>query len=180
MHHRVASHAAFVIATVIALAAFACSSAPETGSLGRDTKNTDPKPSSAPETDEKPVTGTQTPTPAGTSTPAATGECGKKADGNACFECCVEKDPAAFEAADKVWFDCACAADACQTACAASICGTTDAEPNAACDTCLQQKGPACGAKADAACDANPACKAINTCADTQCAAFDKSDGGAP
>jgi hypothetical protein len=179
MHQRFVSHSAVALATVIALAAFACSSATEPGPIGRDTKKTEPKPT-APEGENTPAASTPTTATPGTTTPAPAGVCGKKADANACFECCIEKDPAAFEAADKVWFDCACAADACKTACADSVCGTTDAEPNAACTTCLQQKGPACETQADAACQANAGCKAIDACAQTECAPLDKSDGGAP
>ena len=97
--------------------------------------------------------------------------CGAKATADACGECCVAKAPAAYEAAEEVFFDCICAATACQTACSESLCATAENQnaPTAACEACLETNGQACDDKATAACDANADCKSVSTCYEASC-----------
>jgi hypothetical protein len=169
----ITSRLAVSVSTVLALAAFACSSAPSTDiGTGTPTKN-------ATKTGDKPGTGNSTgTTPGGNTTDPApstplqdTKACGQKTTSKACGDCCLASAPTALDAADQVWGECICAATACQTECSASICSTTDtqAAPTAACDSCLMAKGQACEDKAATTCDADPKCKAAHACIVTNC-----------
>jgi hypothetical protein len=171
------------LSTFLALAAFACSGASPDGTVGTGSKN-EKTPSSAQKAGDK-TTSTTDPTTPGPSTPLSdTSECGKKATSAACGECCIAKNPTAYDTASEVGYACVCEATACQTACAESICATADNqnEPTAACKTCLDSKGPACDDKATAACDANADCKSVAACLTTSCgpiAAKENPGGGA-
>lgn len=166
------------LATLVALAAFACSGAPETSSIPGSEK--DEAPTTAKKADDKNAqTDTNTTTPAPSTPLSETSECGKKTTAKDCGACCIAKNPAAFEAASEVGYACVCAATACQTACADSTCAAADNqnEPNAACKACLDDKGPACDDKATAACDTNADCKAIDACLVTSCDPILKREG---
>lgn len=172
MHHRVASPVAVLLSTLAALAAVACSAAPDApGSLDSDVKSTDP-PVKTGGGSPSGSSGTTTPTP--TPIPTA-GTCSAKADGQACFDCCVAKgDVKAHDVVEEVYFSCVCAATACATQCAASVCGDTQAAPTAECDACLEANDKGCFAKADAACEASAGCKAISACGKSECSNFAK------
>lgn len=173
MKTRSGSRLAVSLATLLALAAFACSSSvPDTIGNGESKTKTPSGPAKG-ANDQNPAdkpAGDPAPT-----TPAKplddAGECGKKADAQTCGDCCIAKAPDAWDAADKVYFDCICAATTCQTQCAESVCAAADNEnePTAACKTCLDANDQTCGDKANAACDANAACKAIDACLTSQC-----------
>lgn len=181
MNHRTESRFAVAFSTLVALAAFACSSAPES-SIPSSSKDSSPPSSAKKNDDTKSDTSKTTPEP---ETPLSdTSECGKKTTAQACGDCCIAKNPAAWDAADEVAYTCICAATACQTACAASICATADNqnEPTAECKTCLDTNGQSCDDKATASCDANADCKAIEACLTTSCDPIadkeDQSGGG--
>lgn len=184
MNHRLTSRLAVGLSTFVALAAFACSGASPDSGLGTGSKSEAP-PTTAKKTDDNKTT-TTTPdpdkaTPAPSTPLADTSECGKKTTAEACGDCCIAKNPTAWDAAGEVGFSCICAAATCQTACAASICATADNqnEPTAACKTCLDTNGQTCDDKAIAACDANADCKAIDACLTTSCDPIAKKEGSA-
>lgn len=160
------------LSTVLALAAFACSSsAPDTG-LGSGSKDDTP-PSSAKKADDKTTTSDTDKTTPAPSTPLSDDKaCGAKPTADACGDCCIAKSPAAYDAASEVGYDCICAATACQTACAESICATAENQnaPTAACEACLDTNGQTCEDKFVAACNANADCKAVESCMVTACA----------
>jgi hypothetical protein len=176
----ITSRLAVSLSTVLALAAFACSAAPTTDTgTGTPTKN-------ATKTGDKTGNDTSTgATPGGNTDPAPstplqdTNACGQKTTSQACGDCCLASAPTALDAADQVWAECACAATACQTECSASICSTTDNQnqPTAACESCLQAKGPACEEKAAATCDADPKCKTAEACLVTNCDPIAQKEG---
>ena len=174
MQYRLASRFAVCLSACVALAAFACTAATTTVPGGTSSGGT---PTSKDAGDGTPTTdaGNTDAAPA----PSDQAACGKRATAQDCDDCCIATDPAAYDAADQVWSDCICAATACQTACVASICAAADNqnEPTAACQTCLDSKGDACNQKAGATCDANAACKAVDTCRATYCDAL-AGDGG--
>lgn len=171
MHHRLDSRLAVTLASVIASAAVACSAAPAPTTSEQDKAVTTKTPTKSPDASAPPAADTDPTTP----TPTA-GECSKKADGDACFDCCYAKAPAAYDAVEEVFAACICQAPgACKTDCADSFCGTdATKEPSAACSTCLKANAPTCGPKADAACEASAGCKAVEACARTECAKLDK------
>jgi hypothetical protein len=176
---------ALCLSSFVALAAVACSGAP------------DPIPTSS--SKKASTAGEDTKTPSGTKTPAAgnnsspsspttpapstplsdTSACGKKADAQACGDCCLAGSPTALDAADKAEGDCMCATAACQTACAASVCSDTANmnEPTAACGTCLDAHQQECSAKFDAACT-SAECTAAISCLTTQCDPLSAMTGG--
>ncbi len=169
------------LSTVLALAAFACSGASPDTSVGSGTKSAKtPTPAKGDDTSS-----TADPTTPGPSTALSdTSACGSKPTSEACGDCCLAKTPTAFDAADDAGYACICAATACQTACAESICAAADNqnEPTAACKTCLDTSGPACDDKANAICDASADCKAASACMTTSCApiaAKENPGGGA-
>jgi hypothetical protein len=163
------SRLAVCLSSFVALAAFACSSAPvETG--GADKPSTK-APAGSKNTDKETSTDTDKTDTEPSKPLSDTAACGQKATAQACGACCLEKTPEALDASDKVYGDCVCAPTACGTECAASYCSEKENqnEPTAACNTCLDAKEPACGDKADAVCNADPACKAADACLVTSC-----------
>lgn len=176
---------AVCLSSFVALAAVACSGAPDpaptssskkASTAGDSTKT--PTGSNTPGASNQPGSSASTPAP---STPLSdTSACGKKADAMTCETCCLAGTPKAFEAAGQAEGDCYCAAAACQTACSASICSDTQNmnEPTAACTTCLDAHDQECGAKFTATCDADAACKAADACTTTQCDPLAKMAGG--
>lgn len=165
---NITSRFAVSLASVIALAAFACSSAqPDTGLS--DSKPTGSKTPAPAKDDDSKATDTSPSEP--TQPLDDSKACGSKATAQECGECCLAKKPTAFDAADQIFFDCICAATACATACSDSVCATADNdnEPNAACKTCLDAQEPACDTKAGAACDADADCKAAEACLASSC-----------
>ena len=179
MHHRVASPLAVILSTVAALAAVACRAAPEApGSLDSDVKGTVPpaKADKGKSSGSSGSSGSTTPTPTPITPDPTAGTCSAKADGQACFDCCVAKgDVKAHDAVEEIYFSCVCAATACATQCAASVCGDTQAAPTAECDACLKTNDAACFKKADAACEASAGCKGISACGKSECSKFDES-----
>jgi len=176
---------ALCLSSFVALAAVACSGAPDpaptssskkASTAGDNTKT--PSGSKTPAADNSSPSSPSTPAP---SAPLAdTSACGKKADAQACGDCCLAGTPTAVDAADKAEGDCMCAASACQTACAASVCSDTDNmnQPTAACETCLDAHQPECAAKFDATCNPDAACKAAVSCVTTQCDPLAAMTGG--
>jgi hypothetical protein len=176
MNHRFDTRLVVCVASFIALAAVACSSAPEP-SLSSDQKEVSggKTPAKTP-ADNSP----QTPNPVGTANPTPTdpaapaGECAKKADGDACFDCCIAKSPDEYDKVNAVFDDCICVAPgACKADCADTYCGADPSkQPTAACEACITANEATCGAKADTACEASAGCKAVEACGKTECAAF--------
>jgi hypothetical protein len=164
----------------LALVLFACSSesptssvkGPSTAAQNQNDDDDDKTPSN-PGSTNTPSTSSDPTDPA----PAAGGQCGSQAKAEACFSCC---DPTqkAFEAADKSYGDCICAAAKCGTQCAQTACNAanpTEPAQNDACDTCLMQNADACGQAADAVCDADANCKKAADCVEAaKC--YDKAE----
>ncbi|MDB4934519.1 MAG: hypothetical protein JWP87_1491 [Labilithrix sp.] len=178
MNTRRVSRLAVVLSSIVALGAFACSSAPPDTGADKSSGETKTAPKKA-GNDTTADTGTSTPEP---STPLSdTAACGQKATAKECGDCCLAKTPTAFDAADDEYFGCLCAATACATACAASVCATADNqnEPTAACNTCLDTNEETCGKKADAICAANADCKAADACMATSCEPLAKKEEAA-
>lgn len=187
MNNRIGSRLAVSLASLVALAAFACSGAPPASDIGQgDTKAKDKAPSSAGKT---PSGSTPAPTTPGgdTTKPPVTpleddNACGKKPDAMTCEDCCFAKAPTAFDAADKAYFDCLCAPTTCATDCAASVCADkeNENEPTAACKACLDKNEDSCDAKAGAVCEGSAACKAVDACLATQCDPKEPQGGDQP
>lgn len=182
MKNRPTSRAVLVLSSFLALAAFACSSAtPDTGTGAGDKSDT---PTSGKKTGDKaPTTDTSPTTPAPSTPLADSAACGSKPTSEACGDCCIAKNPTAYDAAGEVGYTCMCAAAACQTACAESICAATDNQntPTAACKTCIDANAKTCDDKAAAACAANADCKVVQDCFTTSCdpiAAKENAAGG--
>jgi hypothetical protein len=191
MNTRSGSRLGVVLSSIVALAAFACSSPPPSSDLGTGTGSQKKTGSKTPSgsTDGTDDTGNGDKTAADMTTPppaqqggdtglAAT--CAKKTTSQDCGTCCLDKTPNALDAADKVFGDCMCAPAACATQCAASVCSMTQNQnqPTAECSTCLQTNEMACGAKADATCNADPTCKAAEACYETACAPIEAKENG--
>jgi hypothetical protein len=168
---------ALCLSSFVALAAVACSGAPDPiptssskkASTAGDNART-PSGSTTPAASDS--SSPSSPTTPATSTPLSdTSTCGKKADAQACGDCCLAGSPTALDAADQAEGDCMCAATACQAACLASVCSDTANmnQPTAACETCLDAHQPECAAKFDATCNPDAACKAAISCLTTQC-----------
>ena len=179
------SRFALCLSSLVALAAVACSGAPDSiptssskkASTAGDSTKTPTGSAKAPTANNSTSTGATTPAP---STPLSDdAACGKKADSTACGDCCVAKSPMALDAADQAEGDCMCAAAACQTACSASVCSATanTTQPTEACFTCLDSHRTECVAKFDAACTSAD-CKAVVSCLKTQCDPLDAMTGG--
>jgi hypothetical protein len=181
------------LATLVALATFACSgaSAPsqDTGSgTGSQKKaSTSKTGGTASDTggsgDNKTAQDMTTPPPkTGTDTSGLAATCAKKTTSQDCGQCCLGTTPNALDASDKVFGDCMCAPTACATQCAASVCSTMQNmnQPTAECSTCLQNNEMACGAKADATCNADAACKAAESCYETACAPIEAKENMKP
>lgn len=165
----------------LALVLFACSSESPTSSVkgpstaaqnqNDDDDKAPPSPGSTATND--PASSSDPTDPA----PAGGGQCASQTKAEACFTCC---DPSqkAFEAADKSYGDCICAAAKCGTQCAQTACNAANpAEPaqGDACDTCLAQNSDACGQAAAAVCDADANCKKASECVEAaKC--FDKGE----
>jgi hypothetical protein len=173
MHHRFDSRLAVTLASIIAFAAVACSAAPAPVSELDAPKNKAP---SKTDDSDSPTTETNPTNPApGPSTPApASGECGKKADGDACFECCYQKSPAEIDKVEEIFAACICTTPgACKADCADTYCSANnDTPPSAACEACLNTNAAPCKEKADVACKASPACMAFDACAESECSKF--------
>lgn len=164
----------------LALVLFACSSesptssvkGPSTAAQNQNDDDDDKTPSKPGNTASNDPASSSDPTE-----PAGGGQCASQAKAEACFNCC---DPSqkAFEAADKSYGDCICAAAKCGTQCAQTACNAanpTEPAQNDACDTCLMQNSDACGQAAAAVCDADANCKAAEACVEAaKC--FDKPD----
>jgi len=179
MKNRLESRFAVGLSTFIALAAFACSGASTDTGLGTGSKNEAPTGTAKKADDTAPTTDTSKTSPTPQAPAADSAECAKKATAQDCGDCCIAKNPAAWDAAGEVGYACICAATTCQTACAASICAAADNqnEPTAACKTCLDANDQACQDKSIAACDANADCKAIDACMMTACEPIAQKEG---
>jgi hypothetical protein len=179
MNHRLDSRFAVCLSTFVALAAFACSSAPpETGS---EKPSSEKAPSNKKADDKNATSDTSKNDPEPSKPLSDTSACGQKATAQECGDCCLAKTPTALDASDKIFGDCMCAAATCETVCSASACAAADNQnqPTAACETCLKTNGQACEDKAKAACDADAECKAADACLATSCAALEQKEGAA-
>lgn len=149
-----------LLATGLIGVAAACSSATADPLGGDTTKNSTTKrdsgtsgTSSGGEPTEDDDAGSTTRNPSNPNT------CATKTTDFECAVCCGYSE-ALFAAADEAFGACACQTETdCKAECGATFCN--DQEPSAACDTCLTQK---CDPKGAAACEANAACKAFETC----------------
>jgi hypothetical protein len=169
------------VSTLFALAAVACSGAPSDTGLGTGSKDEAP-PTTAKKPGDKATTSDTSQTSPAPSTPLADdAACGTKTTSQACSDCCIAKNPTAYDAAGAVGFACICAATTCQTACADSVCAAADNQnqPTAACKACLDTNGQTCDDKVTAACDANADCKAIEACLTTSCDPIAAKEGAA-
>jgi hypothetical protein len=181
MKNHLVSRLAVGLSSLLALAAFACSGAPSDTGLGTGSKDEAP-PTTAKKTGNGATASDTSKTSPAPSTPLADdAACGTKTTSQACGECCIAKNPAAFDAANEVAFTCICAATTCLTACADSVCAATDNQntPTAACTACLDTNGKTCDDKATAACDASTDCKAIEACLTTSCDPIAAKEGAA-
>ena len=166
----------------LALVLFACSSesptssvkGPSTAAQNQNDDDDDKTPSKPGSTASNDPASSSNPTdPA----PAGGGQCASQAKAQGCFDCC---DPSqkAFEAADKAFGDCICAAAKCGTQCAQTACNAANpAEPaqGDACDTCLQANVDACDTVAGDVCDKDANCKTASACVEAaKC--FDKPE----
>jgi hypothetical protein len=107
-------------------------------------------------------------------TPTGDDVCAAETTRQACGSCCIMNHAAGAKAIQDSVEACACkgtGADggtpACMTECATTFCAATPAQPNAACNTCLQASigaGGACQASVGAACTASPDCVAEQKC----------------
>ncbi len=107
-------------------------------------------------------------------TPTGDEACAAETTRQACGSCCIKNHPAGAKAIQDSVEACACkgtGADsgtpACMTECASTFCAATPAQPNAACNTCLQGSigaGGACQASVSAACTASADCVAEQKC----------------
>ena len=108
--------------------------------------------------------------------------CGAEATLSACGTCCGNGHKTGATNSLQMILACACAgtgakdagaAGPCATACAATFCASTPKNPDAACNTCIQnslKQGGACFDGVNAACGADKECVAYNTCLNDQCA----------
>lgn len=166
----------------LALVLFACSSESPTSSVkGPSTAAQNQNDDDDDKTPAKPgSTSSNTPSSSSDPTdpaPAAGGQCASQAKAEACFDCC-DPSKTAFEASDKAYGDCICAAAKCGTQCAQTACNAASPKEPAqgdACDTCLMQNSDACGQSAASICDADANCKKASECVEAaKC--FDKAE----
>ncbi len=168
------SRISVVVATTLAIAAFACSSAPApSGDLNpkRETSSSNPDKESTPdknnpskpggEEEEENTPGEETPTGGDGAA------CLQKADAEGCFTCCDAIDPKAFDEAIAAADACLCGANgACNTQCANSICKGAE-EPDAACGQCLDSQAAAkCEDTFFQTCESKASCKTVLACED--------------
>jgi hypothetical protein len=100
--------------------------------------------------------------------------------GQACFDCCGESDQT-FDEADKAYDNCACVRTECNTECGvycAERQSNPSAEPNEACQTCLESDvmAAACDPQFLAKCESLPHCKKVTDC--VSAAKCSDDDGG--
>jgi len=175
-----------IVVSLVAVALFACSSAPPDTTLdgelnsgnsakssktpsktsgtgtntgtAQQTNPTDPADPAAPANPAAPATPT---TPA----PAGNGQCAGQQTADACFQCCDTASPGGFDVDSQAFGQCVCETPGtCAAACATSFCA--GGPPTAACEQCLNG-ATQCEAQAEAACNANAACAAAFACSDS-------------
>ena len=184
MNDRAHTRAAVSLAAVIALTAFACSSAPVANDgEGSDSKLVDKKKDK--DTDGDTKTDTDPTTPTTPTKPSGEplkddGACGKQTTGDACATCCEAKSPGAMDAANDVFLAHICQASTCNTACDGALCGTANenAELTEACFTCIDTNYEAAETKATAECAKTAGCKLVNSCLETSCGPLFEKEGG--
>ena len=102
-------------------------------------------------------------------------ECAEQASLQGCAQCCATNHPAGYKTFEDSLLACACegtGADGgtgpCATACGDTACAATPANPDAACNKCLQDsvgQGGACQQAVSDACTADKECLAQQQCA---------------
>jgi hypothetical protein len=109
-------------------------------------------------------------------TPTGDDVCAAEATRQACGSCCIKNHPAGAKAIQDSVEACACKGTGADggtapcmgmTECGTTFCAATPAQPNAACNTCLQASlgsGGACQGSVSAACSASPDCVAEQKC----------------
>lgn len=103
---------------------------------------------------------------AATPAPAGGGQCAAQQTFDTCMQCCDQAFPGGFEVDAQAFGQCACESPGpCAQACAGSFCAGGQATP--ACEQCLAVNAAQCNTTAEAACNANAACKGVFTCYDT-------------
>jgi hypothetical protein len=157
--------------TALGLLVFvACSGAP-----AADVEQGAPSPTDAADSGTAPptTTGTSTPPPAPAPDAGAkkAGACAGETSKQSCSSCCAklhEDGAATYIGAIMV---CMCEATTCLKACEKTLCNAdTPAEPDGACNSCLQQQTSACSADIQSACAADADCMAFDACiADSGC-----------
>ena len=178
------SRFALCLSSFVAMAAIACSGAPDPAPSSTPKKASTPADTKTPKGSTPPPasndTGATSPgTPAASTPLSDTSACGKKADADMCDACCLAGNPKALDAAFQAEGDCMCAPAACATQCAASVCAQADNmnQPTDACGMCLDAHQQECGAKFDTTCQADAACKAADACQMSQCDPLAKMSG---
>lgn len=149
------------VAACVALVIVACSSSDEDTDLRAKATNGKGDASAAGSTSSSDKSGLET---KDSSAPAPK-TCSIDEGADACFACCEENHPGGAPVYDHALRTCLCAATACATECAASLCAATPTEPTEGddCSTCIDD-AVECEAQAEAACAASAACSALVDC----------------
>ena len=149
------------VAAVVSIVIVACSSSDSSTNLGA--KGTTTKGDASADASKSSSDKSELETKDSSAPPSTT--CSKDQGADACFECCEAKNPNGAPAYDQAMRTCLCAASACATQCAESVCAATPTEPTDGddCSTCIDDEVE-CEAQAEAACAANAACSALAAC----------------
>jgi hypothetical protein len=104
-------------------------------------------------------------TDGGASASGGTGACASQPTFLLCFNCC--NPPKSYFDGQTAIANCICDT-ACKTECASSCAASNPTDPTPACSTCADSDAThtTCAPKGQALCDADPACKAYQACAD--------------
>lgn len=158
------------LGVVLGLALAACSSS---SSPSSSTDPTEPTPSSSA---KKPDTTATPPPPPPPADQPKTGDaaCGAESTNQACQECCIQNHQSGYQTYLGAMLACACGtgdagAGVCATECKDTACKNPPAQPDAACNTCLQNalssQSSACAQPVSTACQSDKDCTALATCA---------------
>lgn len=156
------------IVTALALLAIACTTT---------TTTTTPDPAAgktATATDGGKADAAKTPadnTSGGPSEEPPAPSCADETGQQACAQCCAADNQAGAKVYSDAVSQCMCEDANCATECAETLCASTPANPDAACNTCFGEKQAACGEVVGTACGASADCMTFNKClTDSGCA----------
>jgi hypothetical protein len=146
------------VSVVVSAVLFACSSSSPAPSPSK-------QPTGVAKGGETPKGGTPAAAPTGDPKPEP------PATGDACYEACDKQNLAGanvFNDLETKAMACRCAADTCQTACAATACkagGDDEVDPDAACSACMEGETVAkCDKTMEESCNANADCQKVAQC----------------